>query len=351
MSVITKTPDALEVLSDHIIKSGADRHYVLANIEQILGKYLRSSLPQSIKIKWPDAFKSAPDNVFLDQLTKYCKARQCYSIAHVLDNVEGWGQARGSKNWHERAKRWYVGRGREILGLAWLSVYGKFALVPVDRETDLYNTIPVHLSSLDLSQEVEYEGRNLRLLDPAVLKTRNLCQEVLLEGSGLGTGSSPYIIERTKDRQGEPSPYFINTNSFSLTESTTMTTKAITIPSAFTAAVEQNKEALQLAAKLSVGKTANAFLVDALTSKLPWYAKLFGQKQALKDNPLTKVATAQLANLLAQHFAQGNTKVTYVAEAMLQEAMVDLITNADVVNDLITKLGSFAGDLTGDSVK
>lgn len=339
MSVITKTSDALEVLSDHIIKSGADRHYVLANIEQILGKYLRSSLPQSIKIKWPDAFKAAPDSTFLEQLTKYCKARQSYSISHVLDNVEGWGQARGSKNWPERARMWYVGRTKETLGLAWLSVYGKFALVSVDRETDLYNTIPVYLSSLDLSQEVEYNERPL--VD--AIKASNLCQEISLPSSE--ATSSCFV--RTKERtSGEPSPYFINTNSFSLTESTIMTTKAITIPSAFTAAVEQNKEALQLAAKLSVGKTANAFLVDALTSKLPWYAKLFGQKQALKDNPLTKVATAQLANLLAQHFAQGNPKVTYVADAMLQEAMVDLITNADVVNDLITKLGSFAGDLT-----
>lgn len=338
MSVITKTSDALEILSQHAVKSGADSRYVLDNIEQILGKYLRSSLPQSIKIKWPDAFKSAPDNVFLDQLTKYCKARQGYSISHVLDNVEGWGQARGSKNWPERAKMWYIGRTKETLGLTWLSVYGKFALTIVTPQTDLYNTIPVYLSSLDLSQEVEYNEWPLA----DAIKASNLCQEISLPSS---EDTSSYFV-RTKDRQGEPSPYFINTNSFSLTESTIMTTKAITIPSAFTAAVEQNKEALQLAAKLSVGKTANAFLVDALTSKLPWYAKLFGQKQALKDNPLTKVATAQLANLLAQHFAKGNPKVTYVADAMLQEAMVDLITNADVVNDLITKLGSFAGDLT-----
>lgn len=344
MSVITKTSDALHTLTEHAVKSGADSRYVLDNIEQILGKYLRSSLPQSIKIKWPDAFKAAPDNVFLEQLTKYCKTRQGCSVSHVLDNVEGWGQARGSKNWPERAKMWYIGRTKETLGLTWLSVYGKFALTTVTPQTDLYNTIPVYLSSLDLSQEVEYEGRNERPLSDAI-KASNLCQEISLPSS---EDTSSYFV-RTKERQGERSPYYINTNS--LTESTIMTTKAITIPSAFTAAVEQNKEALQLAAKLSVGKTANAFLVDALTSKLPWYAKLFGQKQALKDNPLTKVATAQLANLLAQHFAQGNTKVTYVAEAMLQEAMVDLITNADVVNDLITKLGSFAGDLTGDTVK
>lgn len=342
MSVITKTSDALEILSQHAVKSGADSRYVLDNIEQILGKYLRNSLPQSIKIKWPDAFKAAPNNTFLEQLTKYCKTRQCYSIAHVLDNVEGWGQARGSKNWPERAKMWYR---RETLGLTWLSVYGKFALTIVTPQTDLYNTIPVHLSSLDLSQC--YSIAHERPLVDAI-KASNLCQEISLPSNE--ATSSCFV--RTKERtSGEPSPYFINTNSFSLTESTTMTTKAITIPSAFTAAVEQNKEALQLAAKLSVGKTANAFLVDALTSKLPWYAKLFGQKQALKDNPLTKVATAQLANLLAQHFAQGNPKVTYVADAMLQEAMVDLITNADVVNDLITKLGSFAGDLTGDTVK
>ena len=245
-----------------------------------------------------------------------------------FDSVLGWGAARGNSSWPKRAQSWYTDKSKSLV----LYTVEHTAVLDIPVEgMDTLRTIPVWLSSLDFSTVPEYPPQHI--LEEAC-KQSNLCQEITIAGYGLGTGTSAFIVHTN--------PTFQIKN-----ESKTMN-KAIQIPTAFNAAIEQNKEALQLAAKLSVGKTANAFLVDALTAKLPWYAKMFGQKQALKDNPLTKVATAQLANLLAQHFAQGNTKVTYVADAMLQEAMVDLITNADIVNDLITKLGSFAGDLTGE---
>lgn len=112
--------------------------------------------------------------------------------------------------------------------------------------------------------------------------------------------------------------------------------------------MDQNKEAVQLAGKLSVGKAANAFLLDKAVSTFPWYARLFG-KAKLKENPLAKLATAQLANALAQHFAQGNKQVEYVADAMLQEAVVDLVTNSEQLNELIKQLGSFAGTAVSET--
>lgn len=115
--------------------------------------------------------------------------------------------------------------------------------------------------------------------------------------------------------------------------------------------VTANKEALSVAAKLSVGKTANSTLLAALTSKLPWYAKLFGGKKDLMENPLARVASAQLAVALSKHFAPRNEKLAYVADAMLQESMVELITNGEQLQSLITQLEALAGNVTGDTLK
>lgn len=112
--------------------------------------------------------------------------------------------------------------------------------------------------------------------------------------------------------------------------------------------VTANKEALNVAAKLSVGKTANSTLLAALTSKLPWYAKLFGGKKDLMENPLARVASAQLAVALSKHFAPRNEKLAYVADAMLQESMVELITNGEQLQSLITQLEALAGNVTGE---
>lgn len=113
--------------------------------------------------------------------------------------------------------------------------------------------------------------------------------------------------------------------------------------------VTANKEALNVAAKLSVGKTANSTLLAALTSKLPWYAKLFGGKKDLMENPLARVASAQLAVALSKHFAPRNEKLAYVADAMLQESMVELITNGEQLQSLITQLEALAGNVTGET--
>jgi hypothetical protein len=116
----------------------------------------------------------------------------------------------------------------------------------------------------------------------------------------------------------------------------------------FNALVEKNKEAAQIAGKLAVGKTANNFLLEKLLGTMPWYTRLFGKSQ-FRDNPIAKLATAQLAVALSLHFAKGNDKVAYVADAMLQDAAVDLLTNSKILEDVVAQLSSFAGDLTNET--
>jgi hypothetical protein len=209
--------------------------------------------------------------------------------------IKGHSEPRGTMSWEDRARKWHVNPNNVLV----LGTRGTELLVMTHDELhstpDTAYAFPIFLTMFT-SQQAEEN----------------------------------YLTE-----------YNINTQ-----ETQEMPNKTIAVPAAFSSLIEQNKDAMQLAAKLSVGKTANSLLLDAVTSKLPWYAKMFGKSDAVRANPLTKLATAQLANLLAQHFAQGNEKISYVADAMLQEAMVDLVTNADVVNDLIEKLGSFAGNLT-----
>lgn len=321
MTVLSITSEARAVLAKYCATKGIEGHRTRQEYEEMLGQYLRNSLPHSIKIEWPRTIRDEPRDTFLRKLTSEIRVQ---GESRFFDSVLGWGASRGQSSWTKRAQSWYKEKDKSLILIP--SNHHGSAYMILDTPREVMNeltTIPIWLSNLEWGSFSANSSDN-KLCE--AMWASNLCQEI-------------------------PAPFVANTNStFQInTESKTMNNKSIQIPTAFNAAIEQNKEALQLAAKLSVGKTANAFLVDALTAKLPWYAKLFGQKQAIKDNPLTKVATAQLANLLAQHFAQGNAKVTYVADAMLQEAMVDLITNADIVNDLITKLGSFAGDLTGET--
>lgn len=102
--------------------------------------------------------------------------------------------------------------------------------------------------------------------------------------------------------------------------------------------VNKNKTAVAIAAKLATGKTANSFFMNKLVNKLPWYAKLFGKKKEVETNPLAKLITAQTAMALATHFASDNRKLNYIAESMVEEAMVDIAVNSTVLDNLIQEL-------------
>lgn len=112
--------------------------------------------------------------------------------------------------------------------------------------------------------------------------------------------------------------------------------------------LDANKTAVQVAAQLGVGKTANSFFLNKLVGKLPWYAKLFGKKNEITDNPVAKLVTAELAVTLSKHFAPDNKKLNYISDAMLQEAMVDVTVNSDVLKRMISELESMVSlpDLT-----
>lgn len=104
--------------------------------------------------------------------------------------------------------------------------------------------------------------------------------------------------------------------------------------------LQTNKEAFEIGTKLTAGKTANSFFLNKLFGHFPWYAKLFGNKKTLVNNPLAKLATANLAKVLAENFAAGNDKLEYVADAMVQDAMVDLTRDSAIVDKLIQELES-----------
>lgn len=102
--------------------------------------------------------------------------------------------------------------------------------------------------------------------------------------------------------------------------------------------IESNKEALTISAKLATGKTANTMFLRKMVGHFPWYTKMFAKKHKVEDNVIAKLVTAQTALALASHFAGDNKKLTYVAEAMVQDAMVDLTVNSAILDNLLTEL-------------
>lgn len=108
--------------------------------------------------------------------------------------------------------------------------------------------------------------------------------------------------------------------------------------------VDANKEAVKIAGKLAVGKAANLTLLRKVTSKFPWYAKLFGKAKELESNPLAKLASAEIVIALSKHFAPNNEKLRYLSEAMLQEAMVDVVTNSTQLESVINELTDLVPD-------
>lgn len=102
--------------------------------------------------------------------------------------------------------------------------------------------------------------------------------------------------------------------------------------------LKTNKEAALMATKLSVGKTSNAFVMNKLLGNFPWYAKFFSKKKDFLDNPLAKLAAAETAATLVAHFAPDNKKLAYIAESMVQDAVVEVTYSSDQLESLITEL-------------
>ena len=102
--------------------------------------------------------------------------------------------------------------------------------------------------------------------------------------------------------------------------------------------LDTNKQAVQIAAKLATGKTANSFFLNKLLGKFPWYAKVFSKKNDMVNNPIAKIVAAQTALTLVTHFAPNNKKLNYITEGMVQEALVDVTVNSAALEKMIGEL-------------
>ncbi len=97
-------------------------------------------------------------------------------------------------------------------------------------------------------------------------------------------------------------------------------------------AVQINKEALILAAKLEVGKVAIAQLKKVVTPKLPYPVRGYA------DSPLFNIVLANAVGITLREYAQGNEKAQIVSEAMIQSAAVEMMSSFDIngmINDML----------------
>ena len=99
--------------------------------------------------------------------------------------------------------------------------------------------------------------------------------------------------------------------------------------------IDQNKEAGLLAAKLSVGRTANEFIGKKLIKTLPWYKRIFVGKDG--NGWLGKLLVAQVANAVIQQ-TSNNEKLQTIGEAMVQEAVVESTVYSGSLTSLIEGL-------------
>ena len=101
---------------------------------------------------------------------------------------------------------------------------------------------------------------------------------------------------------------------------------------------QSNVDAATLTAKLAAGRAANTIVNEALANALPWYKKLLGGKSAL-STPLAKLAAAEAVLALA-HTSQAHKHLTYVGEAMVQDAMSQLLLESNQFKSVIKQLES-----------
>jgi len=101
---------------------------------------------------------------------------------------------------------------------------------------------------------------------------------------------------------------------------------------------KKNKNAVSIAARLTTGKTANTFMLSKLLGSFPWYTKLFSKKHDIKNNPVAKIVAAETAMALVTHFAPDNAKLNYIAESMVEDAIVDVTVNSEMLEKILAEL-------------
>lgn len=189
----------------------------------------------------------------------------------------GWGESRGASSWSQRYDAW-IENGTDFMYLKSLSV------VP------------------NKSEKLWYGSEYIPLFANYVKKALDMCEPV-------------------KESKKESKPKEKNR-----------------MKNLFDKAVNVNKDAAKQAAQLTTGKAANQLLIKRLMGTMPWYARLVSRKEGMADNPIAKLIAANIASVLGENFAGGNSKISYVTDAMVQDAMLDLSYNSDLVKDLLNQL-------------
>ena len=96
-------------------------------------------------------------------------------------------------------------------------------------------------------------------------------------------------------------------------------------------AVDANKIAIELAAKLEVGKVATAQLKKVVIPKLPYLVRGYA------DSPLFDIALANVVGVAIREYAPENKKAQIVAESMIQSAAVEMVSSFDI-NSMIDEM-------------
>lgn len=110
----------------------------------------------------------------------------------------------------------------------------------------------------------------------------------------------------------------------------------------FNKMIDANKDAAVLGAKLTVGKAVNDFLGAKLYKSMPWFTRLFSSKKKATNNAVTKLVAANLVTAAVKIKGGNNEKLNYIAEAMLQDAMVCATRDTEFLNDLIAQVENAA---------
>jgi hypothetical protein len=191
------------------------------------------------KLKIAITKKEFWDN-YLPLLAKSIKVTPCAHLKYK--DWEGVGIPRDGYPWASRANRW------KRLDVYWYS--GTLKELKTSKECDIFTDMPL------FPNYVKKAMAGVALTsDPLDLSYTHL----------IYNGGVDWNTFKTNEQENKMKDKLQNTAN---------------------AVLDQNKIAAKLAAKLSAGKTANHFFLSKLAGKLPWYAKFFGKKNELQDNPV-----------------------------------------------------------------
>ena len=249
-----------------------------------------------------DTFNAACKSIRVDY--SYDPSMSLEGNLEALGNAEGYEEARGNKTWVERVHVWARSKDSKFLTF---NLRGEPVIVENQKEKQ----------ELAFDVEAGYEFGE----SPTILPFWDSQGNILI---GALSGGLHVVAD-----------YIIKTNTVPKIKSIKETKP---MKSLFDKMLQTNKESAVMAAQVTAGKAANDFIQAKLYASLPWYARFFAKKKDAKNNALAKLAVANAAVGLSQHFAENDPKLKYISEAMLQDAMISLSRDSDVVEKFIAEL-------------